>query len=1355
MSISLSLSLALQISPPPYPLQLQLVKFGVYEKVTTYLKEIPGRLPALFDFVLQRLELEHGPEYVSTVMRILGVSLDGINETDLVLLLREHTFKDELISDFAQLYSHIQLYITSGGAGHLQFFHKPIAEVVRGRYLQTPADQQAALDILIGYYRRHADPDGDGSWRGDHARAFECLPALMAVTDDATTTAAAEATARRLLDLLLNARFVVRKVMLCGLRLVQDDVRLALSALATIKGPARPDAAEGSPSASTTADPGVEAVEALKWIQKAMMLAASSADVDLATFPFRMAAHLFTTAQHNSRVREFVRTCRRLSVGLYPRTTGTLLQVGTSALRNTAGRTVASTRSRRAEAEARLTALQAEEDAGGGSRLRLVSSMEIKTSSQALQSPQTLVPLPQLHERVAASHFGFVVVDTDDGSAVLECDLGRDLQRERQQVVSIAADAEVVLVGTGPIGSVHLRHDWSTIRPPQLLAMDKRNGTELSRIAFPAEARWLDNLLLLPEAPGASERALDGRPFAATLGDGQLVLGRIVAGTSEVAIDHKLAMPHARTLEEAGAWQGSNEANLAVTDEDLAAIRSSLCLFDGAVGGGDSAPTLLVSCTLQAHVPSNVGGTLAVWDAGTARLVASAPNALQLPHNARPVQTRQSLVAVHGGAGLILVTSNLFDAEAILWRFVADEAGGSESSSSNALGGSLELVKSFKIDKPPGLLGGVALLSDARHAAFAVSGHVVVMNMFTGTLVALVQAHKSSINTLCAITSRPGNFFYTTSPDKFLSTWRLAAKKKASVVLKGEGEEKRVEKEGEQGEEEQEEQEEPAWLQDWDGEGEVGPAGMDGAGVDLEGLAPLARAALLKASTVPAAELEQHGVEVVDLAVALPDAGQDTPSRFFTLGKVTGSNANSCLRLVEWSTSRAERLRSFPALATKAGSRIPRLFTKLVHIGTHDVGEGEGEGEGQGPADVLVCLSATDVVVVSLASPTEPLAVLGDTKAKAVEAMGSLPGLPNLFALGTKDGRLEVWQAGCGEGETRLVWSDDRVEGEVEVLGVGARRPGNKKDGVGLLFATRSNRRLSVWQDSSGGAGAALQMTLVADFTPTGMHSFKSLVVHPHLDVVLGINNRSSTGSGVSLMHFPPGGTGKIEAEAEADKEAASSQPQDEEQQDSVAAAGAIGQDGSGPAMWTILSPGRVTAASTSQDVQLSGCGRFALTGGHRQALVLWRVPELTPVVRLKPGSTIGGHGFAGRDLVLGSSEEGGVVDRLRLLPDAGAQPLPPWWTSSYTLQAVHAAVLGKGKGEADGETGGPAVAPTPATIVDRDTPGSRELAFRTAAGNGDIATMQRLHEQGVDVNCQDAVRGGGGKGKGGGCSYH
>ena len=121
------------------PLYLQvalneLLSFGEYERVTAYLRELPGTIPEMYGFVLEHLEREHGQAFVERVMSYLACGRYGMTEQEL-LSLAESAGGEVAPLKWARMHRILSPHLLRRGEV-LAFYHRQLQAAVERRYLQ-------------------------------------------------------------------------------------------------------------------------------------------------------------------------------------------------------------------------------------------------------------------------------------------------------------------------------------------------------------------------------------------------------------------------------------------------------------------------------------------------------------------------------------------------------------------------------------------------------------------------------------------------------------------------------------------------------------------------------------------------------------------------------------------------------------------------------------------------------------------------------------------------------------------------------------------------------------------------------------------------------------------------------------------------------------------------------------------------------------------------------------------------------------------------------------------------------------------------------------------------------------------
>ena len=164
----------------------ELRMFGVFEGVSSYIRKMPATVSTLLQEVLTRLENEHGIELLSTSLTLLCLVRSGLKEYELAGTLSSFLSAGSGTGKLppvilARLLRSLQTFLQPTGQENsdlLTLAHKDIEKAVRSRYMRgAMADREKKLHVhLAKYFKLQADPDNDGSFKGNDARAFTELP---------------------------------------------------------------------------------------------------------------------------------------------------------------------------------------------------------------------------------------------------------------------------------------------------------------------------------------------------------------------------------------------------------------------------------------------------------------------------------------------------------------------------------------------------------------------------------------------------------------------------------------------------------------------------------------------------------------------------------------------------------------------------------------------------------------------------------------------------------------------------------------------------------------------------------------------------------------------------------------------------------------------------------------------------------------------------------------------------------------------------------------------------------------------------------------------------------------------------
>ena len=204
---------------------------GVFEEVTSYLKKIPNTVTSLLQEILQRLEHELTADILSTALLLLTLVRNGLSEHELVGVLelaqKDVYYKEEWSlppMTMAKLLRYLQTFLQPTGEEDLNLLilsHKDIEKAVKLRYVRgAESTREDKMHLLLSkFFMAEVDPAGDGSFKGNSARAFVELPYhLMGA-----------GAWKELEELLCNIRFVIAKCQLGqASQLLEDYMPIAM-----------------------------------------------------------------------------------------------------------------------------------------------------------------------------------------------------------------------------------------------------------------------------------------------------------------------------------------------------------------------------------------------------------------------------------------------------------------------------------------------------------------------------------------------------------------------------------------------------------------------------------------------------------------------------------------------------------------------------------------------------------------------------------------------------------------------------------------------------------------------------------------------------------------------------------------------------------------------------------------------------------------------------------------------------------------------------------------------------------------------------------------------------------------------
>ncbi len=167
----------------------ELRTLGTYEEITTRICELPDRVPALFDWILQRLERDPGfrdgqgrligADLVRPYCSFIAIGRVGMAQSELVEVVAPpdpaRGAAADALGNAAALQRLLRPYLMRRGE-LLDYFHGQLREAVLARYLADPDEARRAHETLAEFFRRKRGPAQDASWTGQHIRSLSELP---------------------------------------------------------------------------------------------------------------------------------------------------------------------------------------------------------------------------------------------------------------------------------------------------------------------------------------------------------------------------------------------------------------------------------------------------------------------------------------------------------------------------------------------------------------------------------------------------------------------------------------------------------------------------------------------------------------------------------------------------------------------------------------------------------------------------------------------------------------------------------------------------------------------------------------------------------------------------------------------------------------------------------------------------------------------------------------------------------------------------------------------------------------------------------------------------------------------------
>ena len=167
----------------------ELRTLGKYEEISSRIAELPGETAGLFRWILQE-RLAHDPGLCSADGALLGevlvrnlaatlcASRRGLSPRELAALLSpavQDEERDDALGNVAALLRLVRPYLMHRGET-LDFFHAQFAEAAEYFAWRKTDERLDTHRVLAEFFRRLADPTGDGSFEGKSARGLSELP---------------------------------------------------------------------------------------------------------------------------------------------------------------------------------------------------------------------------------------------------------------------------------------------------------------------------------------------------------------------------------------------------------------------------------------------------------------------------------------------------------------------------------------------------------------------------------------------------------------------------------------------------------------------------------------------------------------------------------------------------------------------------------------------------------------------------------------------------------------------------------------------------------------------------------------------------------------------------------------------------------------------------------------------------------------------------------------------------------------------------------------------------------------------------------------------------------------------------
>ena len=143
-------------------------KFGIFEKVSEYIKSLPNTITELFSFLIDEWTVEYGKMFTEDVCGLIALSKDGLleNQVNDILSFKEEREKGDngflYESSFSRIYDSLCSFLAAGGGGYLRFFHDQLKFTIRDKFLDkqfTSKTHELMTDFFMSVVRPQLCPN--------------------------------------------------------------------------------------------------------------------------------------------------------------------------------------------------------------------------------------------------------------------------------------------------------------------------------------------------------------------------------------------------------------------------------------------------------------------------------------------------------------------------------------------------------------------------------------------------------------------------------------------------------------------------------------------------------------------------------------------------------------------------------------------------------------------------------------------------------------------------------------------------------------------------------------------------------------------------------------------------------------------------------------------------------------------------------------------------------------------------------------------------------------------------------------------------------------------------------------------